>query len=184
MPVPAAAEDALGELVSRAAALAAASGGNLLECFAAVPDPRDPRGIRHSLPCVLALCTAGVLCGNASVEDVAAWASAAPQQVLAEAGARRSALGIRVAPHPDTVVRIFTGLGAQPPARHAGAYLAARAHAGPVAFPVAGPGWLPAVAVDGKAVRGAAGEDGLIPLARCESRAKVIAITHGGCLDP
>jgi hypothetical protein len=43
MPVPAAAEKALGELAARAAALAAASGGNLLECFAAVPDPRDPR---------------------------------------------------------------------------------------------------------------------------------------------
>ena len=70
MPVPAAAEKALGELAARAAALAAASGGNLLECFAAVPDPRDPRGIRHSVPCVLALCTAAVLCGNTAVEDV------------------------------------------------------------------------------------------------------------------
>ena len=81
MPVHAAAEEALGELASRAAALAAASGGNLLECFAAVPDPRDPRGIRHSLPCVLALCTAAVLCGNTQVEDVTAWAHAAPQEV-------------------------------------------------------------------------------------------------------
>jgi hypothetical protein len=62
MPVPAAAEETLGERASRAAALAAASGGNLLECFAAVPDPRDPRGIRHSLPCVLVLCTGAVLC--------------------------------------------------------------------------------------------------------------------------
>jgi DDE family transposase len=163
MPVPAAAEEALGELASRAAALAAASGGNLLECFAAVPDPRDPRGIRHSLPCVLALCTAAVLSGNTQVEDVTAWAHAAPQEVLAAAGARRNALGACVPPHPDTVVRIFTALGAQALAVHAGAYLAARAHPGPVTFPLAGPGPLPAIAVDGKAVRGAAGEDGLIP---------------------
>lgn len=90
-PVPAAAEHALGELVYRAAALATASGGNLLECFAAVPDPRDPRGIRHSLPCVLALCTAAVLCGNTQIEDVTAWVHAAPQEVLAAAGARRDA---------------------------------------------------------------------------------------------
>src|SRR5271155_4210677 len=55
MPVPAAAVEALGELASRAAALRAASGGSLLECFAAVPHPRDPRGIRHSLASVLAL---------------------------------------------------------------------------------------------------------------------------------
>src|SRR5487761_748487 len=163
MPVPAAAEEALGELASRAAALAAASGGNLLDCFAAVPDPRDPRGIRHSLACVLALCTAAVLCGNTTVEDVTAWAHAAPQEVLAAAGARRNALGARVAPHPDTMVRVLSALGAQGVADHAGAYLGRRARRGPVTFPVAGPGWLPAVAVDGKAVRGAAGPDGLIP---------------------
>jgi len=170
--MPAAAAEALAELACRAAALAAASGGNLLECFAAVPDPRDPHGIRHSLPSVLALCTAAVLCGNTQVEDVTAWVRNAPQEVLAAAGARRNALGMRVAPHPDTVVRIFTGLGAQALAGHAGAYLARRARPGPVAFPLAGPGWLPAIAVDGKAVRGAAGDDGLIPYL-------LAAVTHG-----
>ena len=172
MPVPAAAGEALGELASCAAALAAASGGNLLECFAGVPDPRDRRGIRHSLPCVLALCAAAVLCGNTAVEDVTAWVHAAPQEVLAAAAARKNGLGILVPPHPDTVVRVFTGLGAQALAGHAGAYLAARAHPGPVTFPAADPGWLPAVAADGKAVRGAAGDDGLIPYL-------LAAVTHG-----
>jgi len=172
MPVPAAAEEALAELASRAAALAAASGGNLLECFAAVPDPRDPRGIRHSLPCVLALCTAAVLCGNTLMEDVTAWVHAAPQEVLAAAGARQNALGARVAPHPETVVRVFTALGAQDLAFHAGAYLAGRDCPGPVTFPLAGAGLLPAIAVDGKAVRGAAGDDGLIPYL-------LAAVTHG-----
>ncbi len=138
MLVPAAAAEALGELASRAASLRAVSGGDLLECFAAVPDPRDPRGIRHSLACVLALCTAAVLCGNTAVEDVTAWVHAAPQEVLAAAGARRNALGTRVAPHPDTVVRVFTALGAQALAGHAGQYLARRAHPGPVASPMAG----------------------------------------------
>jgi len=172
MPVPACAGEALAELADRAAALGAASGGNLLECFAAVPDPRDPRGIRHSLPCVLALCTAAVLCGNTAIEDVTAWVHAAPQEVLAAAGARQEALGVRVAPHPDTVVRVFTALGPQALAGHAGAYLAARAQPGPVTFPLAGPGWLPAIAVDGKAVRGAAAGDGLIPYL-------LAAVTHG-----
>ena len=77
-----------------------------------------------------------------------------------------------MAPHPDTVVRIFTDLGAQSLAHHTGAYLALRALPGPVACPVAGPGWLPAIAVDGKAVRGAAGQDGLIPYL-------LAAVTHG-----
>jgi predicted transposase YbfD/YdcC len=167
MPVPAAAEalaeEALAELASRAAALRAASGGSLLECFAAVPDPRRPRGIRHSVACVLALCTAAVLSGSTGLEDVTAWVRAAPPGVLAAAGARRNVLGILIAPHPDTVVRVLSALGAQALARQAGACLAARAHPGPVTFPLAAPVPLPAVAVDGKAVRGAAGDDGLIP---------------------
>jgi predicted transposase YbfD/YdcC len=172
MPVPAAAGEALAELACRAAALAAASGGDLLECFAMVPDPRDPRGIRHPLPAVLALCTAAVLSGNTSLEDVTAWVHHAPQQVLAACRARRNTPGGCLAPHPDTVVRVLSALGAQPLARHTGAYLAARAAAGPAAFPVRKPGWLPAVAVDGKAIRGAAGEDGVIPYL-------LAAVTHG-----
>ncbi len=147
----------------RAARLCRASGGNLRECFAAVPDPRCPRGIRHPLAAVLTLCTGAVLCGNTAMEDVTAWVHAAPQEVLAAAGTRRDALVMCVPPHPDTVVRIFTGLGAQALADHAGAYLARRAHPGPVTFSMARPGWLPAIAVDGKAVRGAAGADGLVP---------------------
>jgi predicted transposase YbfD/YdcC len=168
MPVPAAAAEALaeeapGELASRAAALRAASGGSLAECFAAVTEPRDRRGIRHSLASVLVLCTAAVLSGCTGLEDVTAWVHAAPREALAAAGARRNALGILVAPHPGTVVRVLSALGAQALARQAGAYLAARAHPGPVTFPLAGPAPLPAVAVDGKAVRGAAGDDGLVP---------------------
>ncbi len=130
---------------------------------AGVADPRDPRGVRHRLAPVLALCTAVVLCGCTAMEDVTAWVHAAPQEVLAAAGARPDALGVRVAPHPVTVVRIFAALGAQALAGCAGAYLARRAHADPAVFPLAAPGRLPAVAVDGKAVRGAAGPDGLIP---------------------
>ena len=42
----------------------------------------------------------------------------------------------------------------------------------PWPFPWPGRGWLPAIAADGKAVRGAAGEDGLIPYL-------LAAVTHG-----
>ena len=172
MPVPAAASEALGELACRASALAAASGGNLLECFAAVPDPRDRRGIRHSLACVLALCTAAVLCGNAAIEDVTAWVHAAPQEVLAAAGARQDAWACGWRRTRTQWCGSSPALGAQALAGHAGAYLARRAQPGPVAFPLAGPAWLPAIAVDGKAVRGAAGGDGLIPYL-------LAAVTHG-----
>ncbi len=163
MPVPACAAEALAGLAARATALRAASGGDLLACFAAVPDPRDRRGVRHELAPLLVMCTAAVLSGHTSMEDVTAWVAAAPQEVLAAAGCRRSATGACTPPHPDAIVRVFTALGAQHLADHSGAFLAGRADRGPVTFPVTGPGWLPAVAVDGKAVRGAAGPDGLIP---------------------
>ncbi len=154
---------ALGELAALAAGLHSASGGDLPGCFALIPDPRDPRGIRHSLASILAMCTAAVLCGCSSLEDVTAWVSSAGHPALAALGCRRNALGIITPPHPDTIIRVFTGLSAGELAGHAGAYLAGRAGLGPVAFPVAAPARLPAIAVDGKAVRGAAGEDGLVP---------------------
>jgi hypothetical protein len=109
---------------------------------------------------VLALCTAAVLSGNTLFEDVTAWVHHARREVLAACGARRNAPGVLAAPHPDTVGRVFRELGAQALAHHAGAYLAMRELRGPVTFPVTGPGVLPALAVDGKAVRGAAGADG------------------------
>ena len=111
---------------------------------------------------MLALCTAAVLCGNTAMEDVTAWVHAAPQEVLAAAGARRDAPG-RGWRRTRTPWCGSSRGWARRLAHHAGAYLARRAHPGPVTFPLAGRAWLPAVAVDGKAVRGAAGEDGLIP---------------------
>jgi predicted transposase YbfD/YdcC len=67
---------------------------------------------------------------------------------------------------------VLSGLGAQALAGHAGAYLALRGLPGPVTFPVRKPGPLPAIAVDGKAIRGAAGPDGVIPYL-------LAAATHG-----
>jgi hypothetical protein len=119
------------------------------------------------------MCTAAVLCGCSSLEDVTAWVSSAGHETLAALGCRGNALGI-ITPHPDTIIRVFTGLSAGELAGHAGAYLAGRAELGPVAFPVAAPARLPAIAVDGKAVRGAAGEDGLVPYL-------LAAATHERC---
>jgi hypothetical protein len=173
--VPSSAADAaLDELAARAARLRAASGGDLLACFALVPDPRDRRGVRPSLASILAMCTAAVLCGCSSLEDVTARVSAAGPEVLAALGCRRSALGALTPPHPDTIVRVFTDLGVRQLADHAGACLARSALPAPAAFPVAAPAQLPAIAVDGKAVRGAAGADGLVPYL-------LAAATHREC---
>ncbi|MGH3827239.1 MAG: ISAs1 family transposase, partial [Pseudonocardiaceae bacterium] len=157
------AEAAVAELVAHAGALHAAAGGELLGCFASVPDPREPRGVRHSLAGILAMCTAVVLCGCASLVEVTSWIGSADRGVLAALGCRRNALGTLTPPHPETVTRVFAELGAQALAGHAGVFLARRARLCPVAFSLHAPGWLPAIAVDGKAVRGAVGADGLVP---------------------
>ena len=150
MPVPAAAaqaviaeaeaavreaEAALGAPAARPAILAAAAGGSLAECFAAVPDPRDPRGVRHSLACVLFLVTAALLSGKTLLEDVTAWTARASPEVLAAAGARRGRNGTLVPPHPRTVTRVLGLLSAQALADAAAGFLAAALPPGPVQFP-------------------------------------------------
>jgi predicted transposase YbfD/YdcC len=157
-PGSVAAEAVVEVLVGRAAMLD--GGGDLLGCFATVQDPRSRRGVRHSLPTILGLCTAAVLSGCASMVEITCWVSHAGQELLAALGCRRHAsTGLRVAPHPDTVERVFHDLCAQALAQHLGVHLGRRAGLAPVAAPVL----LSALAVDGKAVRGAIGADGQIP---------------------
>jgi predicted transposase YbfD/YdcC len=152
---------ALGALAGRAVMLAAA--GSALGCFAAVPDPRDPRGIRHSLPCVLFLVTAALLSGKTLLEDVTAWIAHARPEVLAAAGAYRDKHGNLAAPHKKTVTRILGMLSAQALADGTAAFLAARLPAGPVTFPARRPVLLPSVNCDGKEIRGATAADGTVP---------------------
>ncbi|MGH3823553.1 MAG: ISAs1 family transposase [Pseudonocardiaceae bacterium] len=57
-------------------------------------------------------------------------------------------------------------------ADHVGDYLGHKADLGPVTFPIAAPVLLPAIAVDGKAMRGAIGPDGQMPYL-------LAAATHG-----
>ena len=148
----------------------AACGGSVMEkVFAAVPDPRDPRGVRHSLACVLALVMMAMICGNETLAAVTCWISAADQDLLAAAGARVLPDGTRQAPCPRTVTRV---LGAADPDAVDDAvcrYLAD----GERALQAAGhedgqqeqeqeeaPALMPQVACDGKYVKGARRPDG------------------------
>ncbi len=163
-PVASSADAAVAVLIGRAAALQRASGGSLSDCFAAVPDPRDRRGIRHALPTILGLCTAAALSGAVTLTEITAWVAAASPDLLAALGVSPDRCGgRRKPPHPDTIERVFAGLGAQGLAEHLGAFLAGRAGIAPVGAPIGGPVLLPAIAVDGKAMRGAIGPDGQIP---------------------
>jgi predicted transposase YbfD/YdcC len=156
-----AAQEALARLACRAVMLAA--GGSLPGCFALIADPRDPRGVRHSLPCILVLVTAALLSGKTLLEDVTAWITHADPQVLAAAGARRGRHGALVPPHKKTVARTLGLLGAQALADGTAGFLAARLPAGPATFPVRRPAPRPSLACDGKEIRGATAADGTVP---------------------
>jgi hypothetical protein len=110
-----------------------------------------------------------VLAGEVDLAGITAWVSAAPQHLLAAIGLRRNGFGVHVAPHPDTIERVFAALAAQDLADQAGAYLLAqylKAHPVPAPAPGAGPDGpqlRPGLAVDGKAIRGAIGPDRVIP---------------------
>src|SRR3954451_14237156 len=55
--------------------LGEADGRNLLHALAAVPDPRDRRGVRYRLTSLLAVAVCAVLAGAATFAAIADWAA-------------------------------------------------------------------------------------------------------------
>jgi predicted transposase YbfD/YdcC len=132
--------------------------------LARVPDPRDPRGIRHSLESILAIAAAAVAAGACSLTAIGEWAADAPQHVLAALGTRRCqrrdrhvapdeatvrrVLGILDGDALDTVISAWTTHHHQPdqaPPQHTPPQHTPPQQASPE---------LTAIAVDGKSVRG------------------------------
>jgi hypothetical protein len=83
-------------------------GPSLLAAFARVPDVRSRHGRRYSLPAVLTLATAAMLCGARSLYAIAQWGRLQP-------GAVRRALGFSGAGMPGitTVHYVFKRLQVQ-----------------------------------------------------------------------
>jgi predicted transposase YbfD/YdcC len=144
----------LSDLPSGDRALLAGECPGLAEYLARVPDPRDPRGVRHTLTSLLLTAVAAVLAGAKSFTAVGEWVADAPQQVLAALGVRRDPLAGRFAP-PDeaTIRRVLETVDAAALDAAVGSWLDAQ-----VRLRAAGQGpehgRRRAVAVDGKAVRG------------------------------
>ncbi|MFD9687800.1 transposase family protein [Kitasatospora sp. NPDC059088] len=108
----------------------------LLERLAAVPDPRDPRGVRHTLAAVLALTACAVLAGATSLLAVGEWIADAPAQVLEHLGVRPDPLmPERLLPAESTVRRLLAHIDADALDRAVGRWLADRRPARP------GGGW-------------------------------------------
>jgi hypothetical protein len=120
----------------------------LLERLAEVPDPRDPRGVRHALVAVLALTACAVLAGATSVLAVSEWIADAPPHILQRLGICLDPLfPKRFLPAETTVRRLLARIDGDALDRAVGRWLADRR---PKATGLRG------IAVDGKSLRGAA----------------------------
>ena len=119
-----------------------------------MPDPRDPRGVRHSLCSLLAAAIAAVLAGSRSFTAIGEWIADAPPSVLASLGIRRDPLTRQFEP-PDeaTIRRVLEAVDAEALDEAAGAWVSAQVNA-TQARTRPGARWRAALAVDGKAVRG------------------------------
>ena len=84
---------------------------SLFTALSTVPDPRDARGIRHSLPAMLAMATAAVLAGNTSFYAIGQWIAGASQKTLKALGARLDpATGRYLGPDEKTVRQLCVRL--------------------------------------------------------------------------
>jgi predicted transposase YbfD/YdcC len=127
---------------------------SLLACLAQVPDPRDSRGVRHSMTSLLLAAVAAVLAGARSFAAVGEWVADAPPQVLALIGVRRDPLTGRFQP-PDeaTIRRVLEAVDAAAFDAAVGSWLDARLRAADQGQRQGRRGRR-ALAVDGKSVRG------------------------------
>ena len=81
--------------------------GSLWHWLGRLPDPRDPRGVRFSLPCVIAIAMAARLAGRDSFTAAGEWAASRPQRVLRALGCpRHKRAGVYVAPSEKTIRRV------------------------------------------------------------------------------
>ncbi len=80
---------------------------SLWDWLARLPDPRDRRGVRFTVACVIAVAIAARLAGCDSFTAVGEWAASRPQRVLKALGCPLSKrAGVHVAPSEKTVRRV------------------------------------------------------------------------------
>ncbi len=173
LPVPADASSLLSPVFDQLRPHPKVSGcevPGLLERLAQVPDPRDPRGVRHLLVTVLALTACAVLAGARSLLAVGEWVADAPPALLERLGTVVDPLyPKRSWPAESTIRRLLARVDTDALDRAVGAWLADRQ---------TGNEGLRGLAVDGKSLRGAARAKGrkIHLLAACDhARALVLA---------
>jgi DDE_Tnp_1-associated/Transposase DDE domain len=124
---------------------------DLRDYLRVVPDPRDPRGVRHPISSILLIAAAAVLAGARSLTAIGEWAADAPQPVLALLGVRRDRRGDRYrAPDEATLRRVLQVLDGDLLDIAIGCWLTSRHPHPPDALAPVRTG----IAVDGKTLRG------------------------------
>lgn len=127
----------------------------LLAALEGIVDHRKRRGVRHSLPSLLAIATAATLAGARSVAAIGEYAADCPQSVLARLGAKHHPVTQRyVAPHADTIRRALASVDAHALDEVVGAWLLRQVRAGHLDHDQL------VLALDGKSMRGALRADG------------------------
>ena len=127
----------------------AAAATLLLELLDSVPDPRRPRGIRHSLPGLLAVALAAVVCGARSFAAIGQWVGDVDADLLAALGFGR---GKR--PSESAIRRAFGRLDAAKLDAVLGAWMWTRTRV---------VDQRRVIAIDGKTIRGARTHDSSAP---------------------
>jgi predicted transposase YbfD/YdcC len=117
----------------------------LIECIAALEDPRRPRGVRHPLGAMLALAVAATLCGYRSYSALAEWGRTYGAEIGRALGFSRERT-----PCAATFYHLFRRLDRGALEACLGHWVAQVLASLPAEEPPAVPG----VAVDGKALRG------------------------------
>jgi hypothetical protein len=98
--------------------------------LAQVPDPRDPRGVRHALTPLLLVAVAAMLAGARSFTEIGVWAADAPARVPGALGVRYDPLTRRFQPPGEaTFRRVLESAGAAALEAAAGSWLDARLRA-------------------------------------------------------
>lgn len=129
----------------------------LVAHLATVPDPRDRRGVRHRLASLLSVAVCAVLAGARSLAEIGEWAADAPTEVLTALGVRHDPwTGAVCPPDESTVRRVLVGIDGDALDTAVGAWLDGLSPmpASPTVEPPTPRDPWPAVAVDGKTLRG------------------------------
>jgi len=122
----------------------------LSEVFASVPDPRDPRGVRHPLSSVLVIAQAAVAAGARTLLGISEWAGDVDREVLSRLGIDAQ---VRL-PSESTIRRTLAAVDGDDLDRRVAVWMATR---------VGQRAGRTVIAVDGKSLRGGTPAGGVMP---------------------